>query len=66
MTVRPSIRFTVCVFCLGEQHDEFVQFFLEMVEEVQGRVSQIPNKYFDVFDVTHVKHMEIFPEENVA
>ena len=39
--------------------DGFSRFFLEVVGEVQGSVSEIPNNYFDMFDVTHIKHKEI-------
>ena len=42
--------------------DGFVRFFLEVLGEVQGSFSLIPNNYFDVFDVTHVKHKELFIE----
>ena len=39
---------------MRELLDGFAQFALEVVGEVQRSV--IPNNYFNVFDVTHVKH----------
>ena len=42
--------------------DGFAQFFLELVGEVLGSVSLIPNNYLDVFDVMHVKHKKIMFE----
>ena len=54
MYVPLSVCVVVCMLRLGEQLDRFAQFFLEVVGEVQGSVSQIPNNYFDVFDGTHV------------
>ena len=37
-----------------ERLDGFAQLFLEVVGEVQGSVSLIPNNHFDVFEVKHV------------
>ena len=38
-------------------------YFLEVIGKFQGSVSQITNNYFDVFDVTHVKHKETLLRE---
>ena len=57
-----SVTLYVCILRLGERLDEFAQLFLEEVGNVQNRNSQILNNYFDVFDMTHVKHKDLFFE----
>ena len=47
---------------LREQLNIFAQLFLDVVGEVQGSVSSIPNNYFDVFYVTLIKHKKILFE----
>ena len=53
-SVRPSVCTALCLLCLGERLDGFVQSFLE------GKFRGVSrNNDFDMFDVTHVKHKEI-------
>ena len=60
------VSLSVCLYSLfahlGERLDGFAQFFLDEAGKVQGNISYIPNNYFDLLDVMHVKHKQILFE----
>ena len=53
----------MCVYAsFARTAGQIYTILLEVVGEVQGSFSLIPNKCFDLFDATHVKHNKTFVE----